>query len=352
MDFDPTAVRLSKHFLLSDFLGCHSVYTKGYKNMLEPDDPELPLKMKNARALCNEFLEPFLEQAGPLSISYGYICPELSRAIVHYQDPDKPSHHRWDLGAACDIVSHEWVNHDPEDNTEKSAPVALAHAINASEYPYSRLITYSESPFLCIAVSADEVQNARARKAFYENRYAGATKPDYRSYPNQGAKDRALALLEQEGLPHGWRGQGFPSYHGGGRRQAHHIRTSDYTMLSDFLFDLQSVANGAKNIPNVHDQTLMDMFYAAGEIYDKIIRETGVNRFSIISGFVNRGNPYSTKEADWASGEGVMRLKVPDGESAAALSNKALMPFLFDAGALQHMTTSDDDTIINVAFKV
>lgn len=346
MDFDPTKVRVSRHFLLSDFLGCHSVYSRGLPNLLAGDDPELPLKWKNAKALCNEFLEPFLEQAGPLSISYGYISPEVSRAIVHYQDPDKPSHHMWNLGAACDIISHEWVNNDPEDDTEQTAPISLAHAIHRNEYPYSRLISYAESPYLCVAVSAKEVQAHNPRLAFYENRFVGTTKPEYKSYSSSGAKDSAAAALDANGLPHGWRGRGYPSYHGGGRRQLHHIRTSDYTMLSDFLFDLQSIANGEKNVPNVRDQDLMAMFYAAGDVVDLAIRETGINHFSITKAFVSHSNPYFEDSNDWYSGEGSLILVPPEGVSAAKVQENILVKAMFGGSPIKTCVVGDDNDII------
>ncbi len=316
MEFDPTKVRLSEHFLLSDFLGNHTVYTKGRPNLLAPDDPALPLKMANAKALCKHFLEPFLEQAGPLSISYGYITPLLSSEIVTYQDPRKPSHHRWDLGAACDIVSHEWVNYDPEDDTDASAPISLAHEILTAGYPISRLLTYSESPYMCVAISASEISANMPRKAFYENRYVGRKEPEYKSMASDSAKASALARLKSDGLPHGWRGQGYPSHHGGGRRQYHHIRVSKYTMLSDWLFDLRSIANGAKNIPNVQDPFLMDSFYKAGDLYDDIILGTGINRFSIIAGFVHGMNPYFRSDDDWRNGQGSFTLVPPAGVTA------------------------------------
>ncbi len=316
MDFDPTKVRLSEHFLLSDFLGNHTTYTKGRANLLLPDDPQLPLKMANGKALCRHFLEPFLEQAGPLSISYGYITPELSDEIVHYQDSRKPSHHMWNLGSACDIISHEWVNYDPEDDTAESSPIRLAHEIVEAGYPLSRLITYSESPYLCVAVSASEISANSPRGAFYENRYVGQKKPEYQQYASSSSKSVALARLNKEGLPHGWRGRGYPSYHGGGRRQYHHIRTSKYTMLSDWLFDLQSIANGAKNIPNVQDQGLMDSFYKAGDLYDDIITGTDCNRFSIIGGFVHGSNPFFRSDNDWRNGQGYFTIVPPSSRTS------------------------------------
>ena len=156
---DPTKVRLSPHFLLSDFMGCHSVYTKGLKNHFSDGTGG---KLKEARHLCETLLEPLLAEYGPMSISYGYISPELSKAIVTYQDPTQPSYHRWDKGAAADILIHSQVR--------KAAPIFLAHEID-EKYDYSRMITYSESPFICVATQLSE--GDKPRKAFYENRYTG-----------------------------------------------------------------------------------------------------------------------------------------------------------------------------------
>lgn len=352
ISLDPTTTRLSDSFLLSDFLGNHSAYTRGLPNMLAADDSELPLKMANAQALCRDFLEPFLQQAGPLSISYGYITPEMSDEIVHYQDSRKPSHHMWNLGAACDIVCHEWVNHDAQDDTAASSPVLLAHEIITSGYPFSRMITYAESPYLCMAVSAAEVAAGHARHAFYENRYVGKKQPDYRTYSSSGAKRAAYDRLRREGMVHGWRGQGYPSYHGHGKRQYHHIRVSDYTMLSDWLFDLQSIANGAKNIPNVTDQTLMDAFYRAGDIYDDLIRSTGINRFSIIGAFVARSNPYFDSDNDWSKGRGYFLLTPPASASAADIILQLKAEDIEYAGASIVDASDDDGELLRVDFEV
>jgi hypothetical protein len=316
---DPSTVRLSKHFLLSDFMSNHSVQTRGYRNLFpEPRDSGYGIRIANGIALCENALEPILAQHGPLSISYGYISPELSREIVHYQDPDKPSHHRWDLGAAADICVHSWVNGDPDDDTLTTAPIALAHQLDGEGIPYSRLISYSESPYLCLAVSAKELANARPRKAFYENRFAGQskTKPSYFSRSTEAARARSLADLQAGALTHGWRGAGYPTYHGGGRRQAQHIRISKYTMLCDWLIDLQSIATGAKNIPNLSDQRLVDTFYAVGDAYDDIIDLCKVPRMSIIAGYVSPASPYFTRANDWRSGKATFSLVPPEGLTA------------------------------------
>jgi hypothetical protein len=318
--------RLSPHFLVADFLGSHSVYSLGLKNSMEGTKAEVNLRLANAEALCTEVLEPILEQYGPLSVGYGYISPEVSRRLVKYQDPAQPSHHRFDLGAAADICVHNWVQGtytateiDPcyqADPPEAfGAPIMLAHAIDQADTPYSRLITYSESPFICIAVSAAELAQGRPRKAFYENRYEGKpkAKPAYYTYASAAVRNRELRMLIEQGLPHQWQGTGYPTYHGGGREQYHHQRVSCYTMLSDWLLDLQSIANGYKNIPSLNLDSVQDAIGAAGMLYDRIIDELTIPRMSILSGYVSHHNPGFNPNNDWREGRISFKVMPPNG---------------------------------------
>ena len=347
---NPTEVRLSPHYLLSDFLGNHSVYSRGFRNMLDPDDPELPLKLRNARALCTELLEPLLEQAGPMSISYGYIAPHVSDKIVTYQDPRQPSHHMWNLGAAADICIHEWTNHAPDNDDAETAPIALALEIDKAAYPYSRIITYSESPYVCVAISAREITDGTPRKAFYENRYAGQpkTKPVYKSHatPQSREKLRQSITGTDNALPFGWRGAGYPTYHGGGRKQFQHTRVSRYTMVSDWLFDLQSIANGAKNIPALTNAPTMAAFAAAGRAYDSLITTLQVNRLSIVQGYVAPSNPYCLHR--WADGDVVFRLALPDGVTY----HDVMMHLIFGKGDGIRTAVEVEEGIVEITVKV
>lgn len=305
---DPRKVRLSEHFVLSDFLGCHSVYSLGFPNRFEYDGSS-DLKLRNVRALCQHALEPVMAQFGPLSIGYGYISPALSAQIVKYQDPEKPSHHRFDLGAAADVCVHKFVSgnyptlldlYAPE--SALASPIALAHGIDYLDIPYSRMITYSESPYICIAVSEKELIFNTPRKAFYENRYEGVpkAKPSYRQYMTPRAKADAFEHLQNHGLEYNWQGAGYPTYHGGGFRQFHHQRVSKYTMVSDWLFDLKSISQGAKNIPSLQLDTVQDAFAAAGIVYDWMIDTWHVPRASIVQGYISHTNPFSDDDGtDW-----------------------------------------------------
>lgn len=277
---DPTTVRLSEHFLLSDMLGCNSVYTKGLKNVFF--DPT-GAKLAEGKHLCESLLEGILNQYGPLSVAYGYISPELSRDIVKYQDPDKPSYHRWDKGAAADICVHGW--------NERKAPIYLAHRIDI-ENEYSRMITYSESPYICVATQLGE---SPARKAFYENRYMGVprVKPLYIRKPaSREARRREADNLV---LEHDWHGHGFPTYHGGGHRQLQHIRCGRYSMVSDFLYSTEAITSGFANAVNTREHK--QVFGRAGAYYEELLDRLDVPRVSIVRAYESfrnkRPNRYS-----------------------------------------------------------
>lgn len=266
---NPTTVRLSRHFLLSDLIGCHSVYAKGYRNVFTRDDAKNG-KLKEGRYLAEEVLEKVVVSS-PISISYGFISLELARKIVTYQSPEKPSYHQWNDGAACDIVHHRA-------DAEDTAPVYQAREYDGF-LPMSRTITYSESPFVCVATRSRE--GDQPRRAFYENRYTGKpkVKPQFVTVP----QDRD-AFFEKHRLTHDWRGAGYPTHHGGGIRQLHHIRVGRYSMLSDFLYSTIATINGRKNCPTLTEEWLW-RFEWMGTLYADLLDTLGIHRLSIVRAF-------------------------------------------------------------------
>lgn len=301
---DPTRTRLSPHFLLSDMIGCQSVYSKGLPNVFDHQRDDI--RLVNGLALCEHVLEPLLALAGPFSISYGFISQELSREIVTYQDPTKPSHHMWNLGAAVDVCVHRHVLQSTSNNAtnESGAPIVFAMDY-MQDYPLSRLITYSESPYMCLAVSDEEVANGTPRRAWYENRYLGVAKakPLYLKYPTPGIRTKAWQRIQDEGLPHPWAGKGYPTYHGGGIRQLHHIRTSKNTMVSDWLFDEDFVRNGVRNRPSLDKPEVVEAFELAGKAYDYLLSVTGLPRLSIVSGYTSHMSEGWIAGRDWREGD-------------------------------------------------
>jgi hypothetical protein len=281
---DATQVRLSDHFLLSDLLGCDSVYRNGHANKVTRADSK---KIREGEYLCEHLLERILEDQGPLSIGYGYVSPALSKHIVRYQDPNKPSYHRWDLGAACDIIVHDWVQmgvkgHEGDD--PDSAPIYLAHWID-EYFEYSRMITYSESPYICVATRSYEP----ARRAFYENRYEG--KPGAK--PRFITKSKDATRRIEEGatleLDHDWQGQGWPSYHVAGRRGYEHIRLGRYVMLTDILYSPSYVQSGIRNRPPTsRDNVFWKCAADAALVLDYVMSHLGT-RVSVVRGFESGG---------------------------------------------------------------
>jgi hypothetical protein len=261
---------MGQNFMLSDFMGCDSVYRLGIQNSIYSDEQD---KLDEGRALVEHLLDPILEYSR-LSISYGYISDSLSRQIVKYQDPTKPSYHRWDAGAAADIKLHSAL--------VMSAPIEIALKLD-NEYPMSRTITYSESPFICAGVRKAEAEKGKPRRALYENRYiAGEKKPDYIRYP-ENIKQRD-AMRQKLVAPDDWRGAGYPTYHGGGRKQLQHYETSLYTVLTDFLYSDVAVVRGYPNLPDLSEESLQAFMYA-GQLMDFLYENSGVRHISILSAY-------------------------------------------------------------------
>ena len=277
MYLDPMRTRLSDSFLLSDFMGCTSIYRKGLCNQFHDNDA----KLREGQLLAETLEEISRLAKSPLSLVYGFISDEVSWEIVKYQDPSKPSYHRWDYGAATDFCAHNYVRGKANDLS--NAPIALAWDIDAAGIEYSRMITYSESPMVCFATRSSE---RTPRKAFYENRYEGeiGAKPKFVRMPVPGERrQKARKELLKEGLPDGWKGHGFPTYHTGGARGYEHYRTSRYTLLSDLLYDNCKVFSGEINMPKINRELREVMRHVGGHI-DVLVEAMGGKRVSVVRG--------------------------------------------------------------------
>lgn len=310
----PTETRLSPHFLLSDVMGCSSIYTRGLANVFDKRTGT-DIRLTNLKALAENALEPILAAVGSFSITYGFISPEVSRELVKYQDWRKPSHHRADLGAAVDIIPHRYVlQSTSKDATNLDGAPILFALEHLDDLPLSRLITYSESPCICVAVSAAEIESGEPREAWYENRYTGVKgqKPQYLKYPSPSARRKALASICECGLAHSWEGAGYPTYHGGGTRQLHHRRASKFSMVTDFLFDDDFVRRGVKNIPSLEKAAVVEAFGLAGAAYDYLLQASGLPRLSIVSGYTSHTAKGWIEGRDWRSGDVTFEIVPPE----------------------------------------
>lgn len=270
---DPTKHKVSDYLLLSDLMGCDSVYRYGYRNRISDNEQT---KLKEAQNL-GETLDLLQDSGlGPYAISYGHISDELSCNIVRYQDPKKPSYHRWELGAAADV----WF---PDAVEEDGAPIYVAHRIHRILESYARMITYAESPWICFATSL--IPDRTDNKAFYENRYIpGERKPKFITYSR---KNREMQFKQVQVGPE-WKGQGYPSYHGGGRKQYHHDYYGNYCHKGMFLYDKYLTHNGVKNLPPHTDKYLMHRWrkcaVMAASAHSVLVECTG-HRVSILRAY-------------------------------------------------------------------
>lgn len=289
-NIDPTTVRLSNNIMLSDLMGCSSVYRRGITNRMT-DSAEDTEKLREAYHLA-ETMDAVIQLVGPVSFTYGYISPHLSRQIVTYQDATRPSYHRWDAGAALDFRIYGEYEH-----CVPKAPIDIARAVEQAGIPYSRMITYSESPVICFGTKVKE-KLREPRRALYENRYVeGERKPTYLSYPQ--SRERRIDLLNLSVAAvskKGWVGQGHPSYHLHGVRQLEHEQTSQYTVLSDFLYHARAVNGGKRHRGGIEvDYDMLRTICAAGSAVDTLVREIK-QPISILRAI----SPY--KEDAWSGG--------------------------------------------------
>lgn len=310
---NPTTVWLSDHILLSDLVGCDSVYRHGYANPVFDTDHA---KLREGYKLA-ETLEPYIRDRA-VSFTYGYVCPMLSQAIVKYQDPRKPSYHRWDKGAACDLVIHTpeemWGNPLPAAPWTETGTLAWGHypldelSLMYTEHGirWSRAITYAESDIFCFATQISEKDNPRM--ATYENRYMGP-----KEHPYFGKiKEDTIKSGDFNG-PDGWRGRGWPHTHGNGRRQYEHVRTGVYSLLSDFLYDSVCVHKGIPNRPPLgkrnSDRFMLNVMLA-GIAYEHVQNYTD-ERLAIVAGYVNPAARHTKIDRSFQD-HFVLDLKVPE----------------------------------------
>ena len=77
-----TDIRLSEHFMLSEFTRSSTAERLGLDNSLDASDPLDQDVINNLRNLCEQVLEPLRVHAGqPLMIASGYRSPALNKAV-------------------------------------------------------------------------------------------------------------------------------------------------------------------------------------------------------------------------------------------------------------------------------
>lgn len=141
----PQDIRVGKFFMLSDFLYSESAATIGIRNcpLLRGDEVD------GMKGLCSHILDPVVKEFGPLSITFGYISPELDQ-YAGSNRPEISALHRFHpnqggIGGAADILVHS--------HPENPRPVLNWIRDNCV---YDRLILFPGSPILCVAWTANK----------------------------------------------------------------------------------------------------------------------------------------------------------------------------------------------------
>lgn len=96
-----TRTRLSKHFILRDFLYSSEAEILGIPN--RPSDSPF-MVAKAGKALCEKVLEPLLEAFGPFAITYGYQTRKVIEAWRPNEKPTSSQPHQWDRGTYGDEI--------------------------------------------------------------------------------------------------------------------------------------------------------------------------------------------------------------------------------------------------------
>lgn len=284
MSQDPTKIRLSDTFLLSDFIRADTLFRrKGYGI----DVVNFDGIVKRNGTLLAETLEEMQELFGPISISYGFITNEYSLKTVRWKAPHLPSYHKWDDGASADVCFFDRLS-------SSKPPIYTAHDID-SEFNYSRLITYAESPYICVGVNALEHDSGSHRLAFYENRYVHkCDKPVHIKYPNFN-RGQFKSSVRNEIDYKNWAGNGYPTMHSLKIRQFQHVRLSKYHTLIDFLYMPEKVAYGIPNAPinsNIIERKLViNTLKEAAKALDRVVIYLK-HKTSIVRSF-------NTEDKDW-----------------------------------------------------
>ena len=77
-----TDIRLSEHFMLSEFTRSSTAERLGLDNSLDASNPLDQDVINNLRNLCEQVLEPLRAYAGqPIMIASGYRSPALNKAV-------------------------------------------------------------------------------------------------------------------------------------------------------------------------------------------------------------------------------------------------------------------------------
>ena len=227
--------RISKDYVLLDFLFDHDVYRYG-----QPLDFQRVFtdgNLQTGQKFVDCLLQPLTDKYGPTSIA-GAFWPEKVRTWSgHYRS----SPHQWNeqYGAAADVVFHDHVNRD-------EAPIKLCHEIDRSNQDFDWIITYAGSEFICFCY-----RESKNRTALYENVRVPGEKAQYVQHGQSPSARRRRRDLLPAARPDWRRAEDEGVGKSGNRLRAHHIRVGRYFVLLDFCRSVEGLRRGIRTVPQI-----------------------------------------------------------------------------------------------------
>ena len=150
--------RLSKHFILLDFMSDRAVYRSCMPLTFSKtwnDEHRAAL----AKGLCDRLLEPLMAAYGPVSVADAFWPESIAKAswprellMGHHQaDASRPDKHRWAGGeATVDIALYGLVDEEKTDVALKKA----VEDVKPIDDCRDRVISYLNTEFVCVTFRA------------------------------------------------------------------------------------------------------------------------------------------------------------------------------------------------------
>ena len=147
--------RLSKHFILLDFMAGRAVYRSGMRLAFDETWNDKGEHGALARGLCERLLEPLMAAYGPVSVADAFWPESIARAswprelqMGHHQaDASRPDKHRWAGGeATADIALYRLV-YEGKRGSDLRESVLSINAINGCR---DRVMSYPNTEFVCV----------------------------------------------------------------------------------------------------------------------------------------------------------------------------------------------------------
>lgn len=147
--------RLSKHFILLDFLADHAVYRRSVPLPFDEvwNDGHCAL----AKGLCNELLEPLIAAYGPISVADAFWPRKVADRWPNDHRGSRHGKHRWEDGeATADIALYSQVDRGKAGSALKEAVDSLS-AIDGCR---DRVLCYPNTEFLCVTFKSEGVEKS------------------------------------------------------------------------------------------------------------------------------------------------------------------------------------------------